>query len=116
MTAAALQSLLSPLRFRHANETELQAGIASVLEGAGVAFEREVPLSANDRPDFLIGDVAVEVKTGGGLADALRQLDRYAKHARVQELILVTTRMTHRAVPDELRGKPLHVIYLRGSL
>lgn len=66
-------------RFNYTDEAELQAGIATMLNDAGVSFIREVTLSRQDRIDFLIGDIGIEVKVGGSLAAVTRQVDDIAR-------------------------------------
>ena len=78
----------------------------------------EVDLGPGDRIDFVLnGVVGVEVKVKGQVNDVLRQLMRYAGHARFDSLILVTTRITMAAqMPSELLGKPLYTLRLPGGL
>jgi len=64
-----------------------------------------------DRIDFLVGDVAVEVKTKGSRAEVIRQLYRYASHSRVAWIVLATTRAQHR-MPEAIGAKPVSVAYL----
>ena len=113
MTGSANQILacLAARRFSCTSEDELQLAIAEVFDAAGIAHEREVYLSSVDRPDFLIGDIAVEVKTKGSRAEVIRQLYRYASHSRVAAIVLATTRAQHR-MPERISGKPVSVAYL----
>jgi hypothetical protein len=107
VTATEIVMLLEAHRFRAPSEADLQLGIATVLEGAGVPFTREVRLSAGDRIDFLVGDVGIECKIDGSLAALIRQLDRYALRDRVGALVVATTRLKLTRVPRELHGKPV---------
>ncbi len=116
MLAADLRDLLGVWVYDLTSEESIQRGIAQVLERQGVDFEREVHLSAGDRPDFMVGSVAVEVKRHGSLGPVLRQLSRYSRHERVRELLLVTSRLQSTDVPDELGGKPLEQLVLLGSV
>ena len=49
--AEAICEAIYPNRFRFANEQDLQATIAKVLNERGVEFQREVALSPFDRLD-----------------------------------------------------------------
>lgn len=77
--------------------------------------QREVVLTARDRPDFMVGPLAIELKVKGSPADVARQLMRYAEHPSVGAILLVTTRSSHRAMPAQMCGKPVRVLYLMGS-
>jgi hypothetical protein len=112
---SSLASLLSHYRHRYDNEGELQASIAKVLGSHGIAFEREVRLSDKDRPDFMVGGVAIEVKVASSRADVLRQLARYAEHPEVSGMVLVTSKACHLNMPAQLLGKPLAVCSLLGG-
>ncbi len=111
MNAEAIVRLICGHRYRHADERGLQDGVARVLEGAGVGFVREAPLGAAGVIDFLVGDIGVEVKVSGGLAEITRQLFRYAESPEIATLVLITTRARH-AVPATLKGKRVHVGHL----
>ena len=103
-------------RYRYASESELQDGLAEVLAAAGVAFEREVQIGDAGRIDFLAdGGVGLEVKVGGSLAAATRQLHRYAASAEIEALVLVTGRGRLAALPSTIGGKPLEVVDLSGG-
>lgn len=89
-------------------EAELQAAVAKALNAAPYTSLAEVVLSPEDRIDFLVaGCVGVECKVAGSPAEVLAQLNRYAQHACISALVLVTARLRHRSMPAELNGKPL---------
>lgn len=114
VTAEELVTVLRAHRFRHATEDELQEGIAAALISGGFEVEREVRLGARERIDVLVGTVGIEVKIAGDGRAVERQLARYAEHACIDELVLVTSRARHRP-PDEIGGKPVHVVSLIGA-
>jgi hypothetical protein len=124
VTAPDLLSLISSTRFRFPDEDALQRGLEQLFTEKGIGYQREVRLSARDRIDFMVGNIGVEVKIGGGEHDVERQLFRYAEHPEVENLILVTTRSTHQWVcrgTDRqdcgyALGKPVRVVYLRNSI
>lgn len=107
--------LLSKQRFRAQNEYELQQAIATVFERAGVVFKREVSFPIGGRIDFMVGRVGVEVKVDGSAAAVARQLHLYSRRPEVDALILVTSRMQSGRMPDEMSGKPIRVVFLKGA-
>lgn len=114
--SSRVRDLLLAHRFHFASEAQLQAGIARVLDAAGVPYQREAVLTPQDRPDFLLhGGLAIEVKVGGSVASLARQVERYAALDAVGEILVVTTRMQHRVLPAAANGKPVHLTYLIGS-
>lgn len=97
-------------------EVRLQDAIAAALADHVVRFVREVRLSPEDIIDFLVEDgLGVEVKIDGSVSDVTRQLHRYAQSDRVTDLLLVTTRSRHRAMPAAFAGKPIRVLNLIGG-
>ncbi len=117
MTALDLAMLLSRYKFRFSSEAELQNGVEDVLTKVGVLFEREKILTPSDRPDFVIGDVALEVKIGGSVSALLRQCSRYLKLDAVQQLLIVAggSRLSTQ-IPSELCGKRVLVLNVRATL
>lgn len=101
-------------RYHFSGEHQLQEGLALALTEAGLPVRREVRLTARDRVDLLTGRVGIEVKVAGSAETVLRQVQRYATSDLLDALIVVTTRATHRALPDVVGGKPLAVIYVGG--
>lgn len=119
VTAARVVEVLSAYRFRWTSEDDLQAGVHGALSAAGLDPVREVRLSARDRIDVLVGTVGVEVKVArpGSTASAEQvtaQLQRYAAHEQITELVLVTTTVRHKRVPAEVGGVPVRVVVLGG--
>ena len=96
------------------DEFALHNEIAARLRRQGIAFQREVRMGTRKRPDFMVGDVAVEVKVQGGRLHVLRQLKRYADDPRVGGVVLVTTRPL--GLLNTLGGKPLVSVELWKNL
>jgi hypothetical protein len=115
MTCDQIADLLRIQRFNFGSELELQDGIESVLRRAGLDYVREFKIGLGSRVDFLVGDVGIEVKIGGSLQAATRQLHRYAGSDKIGSLILVSSRLFHNLFPESLRGKPLRVVNLINS-
>lgn len=117
LTAAVVGDVLGRWRFSYHDEAALQNGIEQALaQRLPGAARAEVRLSPRDRIDFVVGRVGVEVKVAMSGDTVLRQLARYAAHDDVDELLLVTTKATHRGMPAEVGGKPLNVLFLAGSV
>lgn len=91
--------LISGTRFLYQDEAGLQGALAELL---GDAFpgrlQREVWIGPGERIDFMVDRIGIEVKVGGSPAAVRRQLARYAATGAIDALILVTSRVTHRAL------------------
>jgi len=103
----ALADLLSRYRYDCASEFELQNGIEEVLKDSSFDYEREVRLSKEDRVDFLVDRIGIEIKIDGSTTELLRQLARYAKHEKIKCLVVVTSRSRLTSLPERLGGKPI---------
>ncbi|MFL6314772.1 MAG: hypothetical protein ACJ71W_21920 [Terriglobales bacterium] len=115
MTALDLHTLLSGYQLSSPDESTLQLAIAHCLDLHRVTYEREVRLNADDRPDFMVGDVAIEVKVGGSASAVLRQLHRYAQHDCVKEILLVSTLVNHIGLTESFNGKPVIAFFVGRS-
>lgn len=82
----ALRAVRIPL----SSESEAQAGVEAALTRAGIPFTPQVRLGPQDRPDVMVGGIAIEIKVKGTRPAILRQLQRYADHDEVSGLILVS--------------------------
>lgn len=113
---ADLVSLIRGHRFDLTTEDALQRGIAQLLERSRFEHAREVALTKADRIDFLVEGCGVECKIDGSALSVLRQLHRYAQHASVRELLLVTTKTAHaHALPTTMNDKPVRGLVLYGA-
>lgn len=112
---ADIASMLRAGRFDLSREALTQADIQAHLAARlpmGVLLEREKVMGPADRPDFLIdGRIVIEVKVKGAAPASLRlQLQRYAAYPQVEGIVLATGKSV--ALPAEIRGKPVHIVYL----
>lgn len=107
-----IATLCQRLRFQGTKECELQDALETLIRSSFSEVTREAKLGETDRVDFLVGNVAVEVKVDGRTMQVARQLRRYMESDRIQALVLVTTRAKHKALPQTLGGKPLVVVWL----
>lgn len=108
--------ILASHRYNIQDELSLQDGIDSVFKKAGLTFRREAALDAHNRPDFMVGKLAVEVKIKGTFAQFLRQAQRYAELDQVDAVIVVGTPKWMPLVPSSLNGKPVFTVRLLNSL
>jgi len=104
-------------RYRYESERELQEGLERVLFAYAEQWrcgplEREFRFSPQDRADFFLDGIAIEVKIAGPLGNVTRQLFRYAQHPAVRAILLVTSRSRHGNMPSEMNGKPVHILVL----
>jgi hypothetical protein len=107
--------LLTSHRLSLSDEKKLQAEISDVFEAASLDFEREVRLGARDIVDFMVGDLAVEVKVKGSRRAIYRQLERYCGYDAVTGIVLATN--VPMALPTDICGKPTAIADLgRGWL
>lgn len=103
-----IASVLRRTRMRISNEAWLQRDIQDALDNAGIDYAREKALSPADRPDFMCGTVAIEAKARYAKRSIYRQLERYAAHEGVSDIILVTG--TAMGMPPEINGKSILVV------
>jgi len=114
LTANELARRLGRYRFPVSVEKAMQDAVESALRAEKLEFRREVTRGA-DRIDFVVGTVGVELKVNGSAANVIRQLERYSAWGELTELLLVTTRGHHLAVPQTIGGKPTLVHVVRGA-
>jgi hypothetical protein len=116
---ARISGLLCHVRFNFSNEEELQLGIAELLAKGGYPFEREKRLDVHSRIDFYlpvgVRGIGIEAKVNGRPSEILRQVQRYAMHADVAGIIVLSRRANAHIIPDSLQDKPVRVISLWSS-
>jgi len=110
-----LIDVLNSYRWPLSDEKVLQAEIARAFQAQDITFRREVYLGPGDIVDFMVGDVAVEVKIKGAKRAIYRQLERYAAHDAVGAILLATN--VPMGLPEHINGKPVSIAALgRGWL
>ena len=112
MKVQEIIQILSGCRFPLANEKMLQAAIEEEFDAHGVEHSREHRLSSEDVIDFFFEaeGIGAEIKIKGSKRAIYGQIQRYAKHDCIRELILVTN--VPMGVPAEVEGKPVYVVNL----
>ena len=104
-----LVTILAAFDIATHEESAMQRDIAVILDDT-CAYVKECILAPSERIDFLINGIGVECKIAGSKNDVLRQLSRYAEFEQIEELVLVTTRASHRDLDGiTLNGKRVHV-------
>lgn len=117
MTAVEVSDLLARYRIIGMTESVVQDQIERALRQGGIDYQREVELAPGDRIDFMVGSVGVEVKIKGTRSQIIRQLARYIRNDRVEEIVLAaTSRRVLAGVPDEITGMHVTKHLLQGSL
>ena len=116
LTADALRQLIGKeLTFTSCND---EYGYQEQLEDwlnktCRVLTSREVVLSPSDRVDFMVDGIAVELKVKCSTNEILRQLERYAQHESVREILLLSvTRAPLLKLPPSLNGKPVRGLHI----
>ena len=115
-----VRKILDGCKFSYSNEKQLQALIAQAFEKGHMHPVREWNLGDGDIIDFLIDagvefGFGIEVKTKEPPAKVLRQLERYAQHKEINQLLLITSVPAHGRLPQSINGKPLHIYGLWGK-
>jgi len=98
-------------RYRYRDEATLHEALSAVLDEAKVTHEHEVRITGG-RIDFVVGRVGIEVKVKGSVEVLRRQLEGYSADRDINELLVVTTRPAHRAVPDRVGDKRVRVVVI----
>jgi hypothetical protein len=120
MTIAPIISKLLDANLRKGPEKALQEDVHRVLRGIFAVVLLEHSLCKRDRIDFFIPVMGLGIecklaRSGGSSAHVIRQLERYAEHDEVREIMLLTTSYYLRAaVPANVLGKPIHVVNIGG--
>lgn len=112
-------SALNGVRTSATCEADIQRGLSIWLRTTqGIACREQAILGRNEIIDLLHDEsgVGIELKVKGSWSSVARQLARYARHASIKSLILVTTRASHRQVPSTLNGKRISVVFIMSSL
>lgn len=116
MKPEEIVTLLNQHRFRGRDEEDYQEAIESILCQLDIPYLREEDLSPRDRIDFLLGSTGVEVKTKGSPNAITRQLARYARSERIENLVLVSSQIRLLQVPDTILNVPITTVALRGGM
>jgi hypothetical protein len=108
---ATLARLIRSARIDLSSERRAQADVEILLERSGIPFEREVRLTDEDIVDFLAAGVGIELKLRGARKkDVYRQLCRYARHPRVEALLLASN--LSMGLPPLIEGKDAYFVKL----
>lgn len=109
LTPEALTLLLRGQLYPTSTEAAMQYAVEHRLQGFDIPFEREVRMGVKSRIDFMVqGGIGIEVKTRCPRRQIHRQLWRYATHADVTALILVTGTFT--GLPETMNEKPVFLV------
>jgi hypothetical protein len=88
-------------------EADLHALVGQTLNENGILYVHEARLAPRCRVDYLVGDVAVEIKKGKPRpADLRAQLLRYAMCDGVRCLVVLSWKSVE--LPEMIVGKPIY--------
>lgn len=117
MRIREISGILTRYQYLFADEVMLHEAMGEVLREHSVPFEREKVLDKQNRADFWLDDgLVIEVKVDGGLAEAVRQIDRYCHLDAVRGVLLASTKLwaaQPMAVPPRMAGKAFGMVRLR---
>ncbi len=109
--SAAVISILRRLVPRPGPEAVLVEDVRAALRRENLIPETEVALTKG-RVDLRAGATAIELKVQGAAVNVIRQLARYAEDPTILDVVLVTSSAKLRAMPPEINGKPLYVVFI----
>lgn len=115
-TITNLKKLLANQAYSITEERLVQDKIEQVLNNNNIIHLREAQLTKQDRIDFLVGTIGIEVKLKAPPTQMIRQLHRYAQSDLISHLLLVTTSPKLQQMPKEFNGKPIHTLLLITAL
>lgn len=104
--AERIKELLSRYRLDITSEATVQDQIEKVLQESKIEYYREFRLSSNDRIDFFIGGIGIEIKINGPVRAIFRQCAKYCACDEIESLVLVSARAM--GFPDTIKGKPCY--------
>lgn len=110
ITAVDILSFLEGRCFDLGNEARLQQEIARVFDEKNIPYNREVVLSNQDRIDFMVNNIGIEIKINGSSSEIFRQCRRYCRHNEVDELILASNKAM--GLPENIEGKSAFFFHL----
>jgi hypothetical protein len=96
-------------RLKIAGTPETKTITGSVMGLPMPSFEVPDNNPPDSRIDYLIGRTGLELKTEGSVHEVMRQLRRYAESSRIDELVLLTSKVRLCGMPKTLGDKPVHV-------
>jgi hypothetical protein len=105
-----IAGILQGYRFSLTNEKKLQSEVEEVFKKENVNFKREHQLGDHGIVDFMVDNIAIELKVKGNPKSIYRQCRDYCDHDDVHSLILATNRSM--GLPNEINNKPVFIIHL----
>lgn len=112
----ALVDAIEDYRYNIQNEMDFHKGLEQAFAEAHLEVVHEYNLGKSGNIDFFLDGIGIEVKVKGSSSAVLRQIYKYLECDEVKEIILVTTKNTHRGMPNELLGKSVHVVVISPGL
>lgn len=110
-----LARVVGGYNYRYSSEAGLHETLGKVLTAAHYEFEHERALDKQNRADFWVGGLVIEVKVDGSLGAALQQVSRYIHLPEVTGVLLASTeRWADQVLVNRpaWEGKPFQMVRL----
>lgn len=107
-----IQLSLNGASLNLSNEKLLQNDIATAFEKHNIPFKKEVKLDEKSTVDFMIEDLAIEIKISSKVSamSIYRQIEKYAKSEKVAAVLLMTSKTVR--MPESVFGKEIYILSL----
>lgn len=111
-TLKNIQLSLKGASLNLSNEKLLQNDIAIAFEKHNISFKKEVKLDEKSTVDFMIEDLAIEIKISSKVSamSIYRQIEKYAKNEKVAAVLLMTSKTMR--MPESVFGKEIYILSL----
>jgi len=101
---------LEGYQFSLTNEKKLQIEIEEIFQDNNIDYKREERLGDVGVVDFIVDNIAIEIKVKGNSKAIYRQCEKYCSHKKVDTLILVTGKTV--GMPGKINNKEVYTVNL----
>ncbi len=116
-----ISELVRAILFRNAvNEKQMQGALAANFTANGIDYQCEVPVEGGVIELVVtLGDgtkAGILCKTGGVLSELAQQVSGYCAEPTLSAILVATTRLSHRDLPETMGGKPCRSLWCGNSV